>query len=118
MRVLTEGGQARIEIDVDELLFPRGVANATIVWKLSRSPGWKFKDTSIAAHTSAPTADKQTTSANEWRSQIRYQSSSAANYVVQNANSKPSTLYYKITLYRTSDESPLTLDPVIRNQGP
>ncbi|MFO1303831.1 MAG: hypothetical protein U1F54_08870 [Burkholderiales bacterium] len=117
VRVKMVGGQPTIEIDVDELRFPRGNSDVTIVWKLKDSPDWKFKDTSIAPHTSAPKGDKQTTSANEWRSQIRFLNNSAVNYVVENANNKPAKLYYNITVYKKSDESPLTLDPIIMNDG-
>lgn len=117
VRVTMVGGEPRLEVNVDELRFPRGNSDATIVWKLKDSPDWKFKETSIAPHTSAPKGDKQTTSANEWRSQIRFLNNSAVNYVVENANSRPATLYYNITVYRKSDDRPVTLDPVIMNDG-
>ncbi len=117
VRVKMVAGKPTVEVDVDELRFPRGNADATIVWKLKDSPEWRFKETSIAPHTAAPKGEKQTTSANEWRSQIRFLNNSAVNYVVENANSKPARLYYNITVYRKSDDMPVTLDPVIMNDG-
>src|SRR5215207_5580336 len=89
VRVTTVGGVPRIEIDADELRFPRGNRDTTIVWKLKDSPEWAFKDTSIAPHTSAPAGGKETTSANEWRSQITFLNNSAVNFVVENANNRP-----------------------------
>ncbi|MFO1313157.1 MAG: hypothetical protein U1F41_13950 [Burkholderiales bacterium] len=117
VRVKMVGGMPTIEIDADELRFPRGNSDATIVWKLKDSPEWRFKETSIAPHTAAPKGDKQTTSANEWRSQIRFLNNSAVNYVVENANNRPARLYYNITVYKKSDDSPVTLDPAITNDG-
>lgn len=117
VRVVMVGGQPAIQIDADELRFPRGNQDSTIVWKLKDSPQWTFKETSIAPHTAAPKGDKQTTSANEWRSQIRFLNNSAVNFVVENANSRQATLYYNITVYRKSDNAPVTLDPVIMNDG-
>ena len=56
-------------------------------------------------------------SANEWRSQITFRNSSAVNYTVQNANNKPAKLFYNITVFRKSDDMPVTLDPIIFNEG-
>jgi hypothetical protein len=117
VRVKMVGGAPVIEIDVDELRFPRGNSDVTVVWKLKDSPQWTFKETSIAPHTSAPSGGKETTSASEWSSQIRFLNNSAVNYVVENANSKPAKLYYNITVYRKSDNVPVTLDPVMFNDG-
>ena len=117
VRVKTVGGVSSIEVNVDTLRVVRGNQDVTIVWKLKDSPDWKFKDTSIAPHTSAPKGEKQTTSANEWRSQIRFLNNSAVNYVVENANNRPAKLFYNITVFKKSDDSPLTLDPAITNDG-
>jgi hypothetical protein len=117
VRVKMVGGAPVIEIDVDELRFPRGNSDVTVVWKLKDSPQWTFKDTSIAPHTSAAAHGMETTSANAWRSQIRFRDTSAVNYVVENANNKPTKLYYNITVYRKSDNMPVTLDPVMFNDG-
>jgi hypothetical protein len=117
VQVTMVGGVPKVVIDFDELRFPRGNQNATITWKLKDSPQWQFKNTSIAPHTGAPGGGKETTSANEWRSQITFRNSSAVNYTVQNANNKAAKLYYNITVYRKSDDMPVTLDPVIFNDG-
>jgi hypothetical protein len=116
VRVKMEGGVARLEVNVDPEI-PRGHRDVTIVWKLKDSPEWKFKPTSIAPHTTAPTGDKQTTTLEQWRSQITFLNNSAVNYVVENANSQAITLYYNVTVYKKSDETPLTLDPAIFNDG-
>ena len=117
VQVVMVGGAPRVQIDFDEIRFPRGNANSTITWKLKDSPQWQFKDTSIAPHTGAPSSGKETTSANEWRSQIQFRNSSAVNYVVQNANNKPARLFYNITVFRKTDDMPVTLDPIIINDG-
>ena len=117
VRVKMVGGAPVIEIDFDELRFPRGNSDVTVVWKLKDSPQWTFKETSIAPHTSAAARGKETTSANEWRSQIRFLNNSAVNFVVENANNKPAKLYYNITVYRKSDNMPVTLDPALFNDG-
>ena len=117
VQVVMVGGAPRVQIDFDEIRFPRGNANSTITWKLKDSPQWQFKDTSIAPHTSAPSSGKETTSANEWRSQIQFRNSSAVNYVVVNANNRPAKLFYNITVFRKTDDLPVTLDPVIFNDG-
>ena len=117
VRVRIVSGAPRIEIDFDELRFPRGNRDVTVVWKLKDSPDWTFKDTSIAPHTAAPSAGKETTSADEWRSQIRFLNNSAVNYVVENANSRPARLFYNITVFRKSDNTPVTLDPAMFNDG-
>ena len=54
VRVKIVAGVPTIEIDFDELRFPRGNQDSTIVWKLKDSPQWTFKETSIAPHTGAP----------------------------------------------------------------
>jgi len=117
VQVVMVGGAPVVQVDFDEVRFPRGNANSTITWKLKDSPQWQFKDTSIAPHTAAPVAGKDTTSANEWRSQIAFRNSSAVNYTVQNANNKPSRLSYNITVFRKTDDVPVTLDPVLINDG-
>ena len=117
VQVVMVGGAPVVQVDFDEVRFPRGNANSTLTWKLKDSPQWQFKDTSIAPHTGAPTADKPTTSANEWRSQITFRNSSAVNYTVQNANNKATRLSYNITVFRKSDDMPVTLDPVLINDG-
>jgi len=117
VQVVMVAGVPKVEVDFDEIRFPRGNQNATITWKLKDSPQWTFKDTSVAPHTSAPSAGKETTSANEWRSQIQFRNSSAVTYVVQNANNKATKLSYNITVFRKSDDVPVTLDPVIINDG-
>jgi len=115
--VVMVGGTPTVQVDFDELRFPRGNQNVTLTWKLKDSPQWQFKDTSIAPHTGAPVAGKETTSANEWRSQISFRNSSAVTYVVQNANNKPAKLSYNITVFRKSDNTPVTLDPTLLNDG-
>ena len=117
VQVIMVGGAPRVQVDFDEIRFPRGNANSTITWKLKDSPQWQFKDTSIAPHTGAPSSGKETTSANEWRSQIQFRNSSAVNYVVVNANNRPAKLFYNITVFRKTDDMPVTLDPVIINDG-
>lgn len=117
VQVVMVGGQPRVQIDFDELRFTRGNRDATITWKLKDSPQWEFRQTSIAPHTGAPAAGKETTSANEWRSQITFRNSSAVNYTVTNANNKPAKLSYNITVFRKSDGMPVTLDPVLINDG-
>src|SRR5262245_19239404 len=117
VQVVMVAGVPKIEVDFDEIRFPRGNQNAKITWKLKDSPQWQFKETSIAPHTSAPSGGKETTSANEWRSQIRFVNSSAVNYVVENGNNKATKLFYNITVFRKSDDVPVTLDPVIANDG-
>jgi hypothetical protein len=117
VQVVMVGGTPKVQIDFDELRFPRGNQNVTVTWKLKDSPEWTFKDTSIAPHTGAPSAGKETTSANEWRSQISFRNSSAVTYVVQNANSRPAKLFYNITVFRKSDNTPVTLDPALFNDG-
>jgi hypothetical protein len=117
VQVVMVGGAPRVQIDFDELRFPRGNQNVTVTWKLKDSPEWTFKDTSIAPHTGAASGGKETTSANEWRSQIQFRNSSAVNYVVQNANNKATKLFYNITVFRRSDSTPVTLDPAIINDG-
>ena len=117
VQVVMVGGQPQVQVDFDELRFPRGNQDATITWKLKDSPEWQFRETSIAPHTSAPSAGKETTSANEWRSQISFRNSSAVNYTVQNANNKPAKLFYNITVFKKSDNTPVTLDPAIFNDG-
>ena len=117
VQVVMVAGVPKVQIDFDELRFPRGNQNVTVTWKLKDSPEWQFKDTSIAPHTGAPSAGKETTSANEWRSQISFRNSSAVIYVVQNANSRPARLFYNITVFKKSDDTPVTLDPAIFNDG-
>ena len=117
VQVTMVGGAPRVVVDFDEIRFPRGNQNATITWKLANSPQWQFKDTSITPYTAAPKGDKQTTSANEWRSQITFRSSSAVNFVVVNANNKATKLSYNITVFRKTDDMPVTLDPIIINDG-
>jgi hypothetical protein len=117
VQVVMVGGTPKVQIDFDELRFPRGNQNVTVTWKLKDSPEWQFKETSIAPHTGAPSAGKETTSANEWRSQISFRNSSAVIYVVQNANSRPARLFYNITVFRKSDNTPVTLDPAFFNDG-
>jgi hypothetical protein len=117
VQVVMVGGAPKVQIDFDEIRFPRGNQNVTVTWKLKDSPQWTFKDTSIAPHTSAPSGGKETTSANEWRSQIQFRNSSAVTYVVQNANNKPAKLFYNITVFRKTDDMPVTLDPVMINDG-
>jgi len=117
VQVVMVGGAPVVQVDFDEVRFPRGNANSTLTWKLKDSPQWQFKDTSIAPHTGAPVAGKETTSANEWRSQISFRNSSAVTYVVQNANNKPAKLSYNITVFRKSDNTPVTLDPTLLNDG-
>jgi hypothetical protein len=117
VRVTMVGGAPRVEIDFDQLRFPRGNQDVTVVWKLKDSPQWTFKETSIAPHTGAPSGGKETTSANEWRSQIKFLSNSAVNYVVENANNRPAKLTYNITVFRKTDNTPVTLDPTLLNDG-
>ena len=117
VKVVMVGGSPQVQVDFDDIHFPRGNQNATITWMLKDSPHWKFKDTSIAPHTSAPVPGKETTSANEWRSQISFRNSSEVTYVVQNANNKATKLFYNVTVFRKSDEMPLTLDPTVTNDG-
>ena len=117
VQVTMVGGTPRVVVDFDEIRFPRGNQNATVTWKLKDSPQWQFKETSIAPHTGAPSGGKETTSANEWRSQITFRNSSAVNYTVQNANNKATRLSYNITVFRKTDDVPVTLDPVIINDG-
>ena len=117
VRVTVVAGTPRVVVDFDELRFPRGNQDVTIVWKLKNSPDWTFKETSIAPHTGPASAGKETTPADEWRSQIRFLNNSAVNYVVENANSRPAKLFYNITVFRKSDNTPVTLDPAIFNDG-
>jgi len=117
VQVTMVGGAPTVVIDFDEIRFPKGNQNSTITWKLKDSPQWTFKETSIAPYTAAPKGDKQTTSPNEWRSQIRFRNNSAVNYVVENANNRPAKLFYNITVFRKSDDMAVTLDPVIMNDG-
>ena len=65
VRVVMVGGQPAIQIDADELRFPRGNQDSTIVWKLKDSPQWTFKETSIAPHTAAPATIPRLRRANE-----------------------------------------------------
>jgi hypothetical protein len=51
VQVVMVGGAPVVQVDFDEVRFPRGNANSTITWKLKDSPQWQFKDTSIAPHT-------------------------------------------------------------------
>jgi len=117
VQVVMVGGAPVVQVDFDEVRFPKGNRDVTVVWKLKDSPQWTFKETSIAPHTSAPSGGKETTSANEWRSQITFRNSSAVNYTVQNANNKATRLSYNITVFRKSDDMPVTLDPVFTNDG-
>ncbi len=117
VQVVMVGGAPVVQVDFDEVRFPKGNRDVTVVWKLKDSPQWTFKETSIAPHTSAPSGGKETTSANEWRSQITFRNSSAVNYTVQNANNKVTRLSYNITVFRKSDDMPVTLDPVFTNDG-
>ena len=117
VQVVMVGGAPVVQVDFDEVRFPKGNRDVTVVWKLKDSPQWTFKETSIAPHTSAPSGGKETTSANEWRSQITFRNSSAVNYTVQNANNKATRLSYNITVFRKSDDMPVTLDPVLINDG-
>ena len=117
VQVVMVGGAPRVQVDFDELRFPKGNRDVTVTWKLKDSPQWQFKDASIAPFTGAPKPDKPTTSANEWRSQITFRSSSAVNYVVVNANNKPARLSYNITVFRKSDDMAVTLDPTLFNDG-
>jgi hypothetical protein len=116
-QVVVVGGAPRVQVDFDELRFTRGNHDVTVVWKLKNSPDWTFKETSVAPHTGAASGGKETTSANEWRSQIRFLNNSAVNFVVENANSRAARLFYNITVFRKSDNTPVTLDPVIFNDG-
>ena len=102
VQVVMVGGAPVVQVDFDEVRFPKGNRDVTVVWKLKDSPQWTFKET---------------TSANEWRSQITFRNSSAVNYTVQNANNKATRLSYNITVFRKSDDMPVTLDPVLINDG-
>ena len=117
VQVVMVGGAPVVQVDFDEVRFPKGNRDVTVVWKLKDSPQWTFKETSIAPYTAAPKGDKQTTSPNEWRSQIRFRNNSAVNYVVENANNRPAKLFYNITVFRKSDDMAVTLDPSIINDG-
>ena len=117
VQVVMVSGSPRVQVDFEELRFPRGNQNVTITWKLKDSPQWEFKETSIAPYTGAPKSDKPTTSAADWRSQITFRNSSAVNYTVQNANNKPARLSYNITVFRKSDGLAVTLDPTLLNDG-
>ena len=117
VRVRMVGGVARVDVDFDELRFPRGNGDVTVVWKLKDSPEWTFKENSITPHTGATAGGKETTPADVWRSQIRFLNNSAVNYVVENANTRAVKMFYNITVFKKSDGTPVTLDPVIINDG-
>ena len=76
-------GKPRIVLeDNGNLRMGRGNRDTVIVWQLKDSPDYKFERDTIAPHTGAPVADKQTTSREAWNDQITFVRNSAVNFIV------------------------------------
>jgi len=98
-------GAPVVVVDYAELKLKKGERKVEIVWKLE-AKGYEFTSDSIQ-----PKAD----SVQAWASQISNPKNSKYRFIVENANDKPFTMNYSISVYHPALRKTFKLDPAIIN---